>query len=708
MKKIYCILSLAAAFCAFTPFVKAQGIVASGEEWTESNGLGYRKYISEPNTEGVYYITLESFTTGKVEITQQSLPCDITLVLDTSGSMGYKMTSNSSGNDNSSNPDDWTRRKHLKNAVLAFIDAINDNDLYYPDDGDPTTPREPRPNRLGNRIGIITFAAQNTSSVKAPLTYLEGNGLSTLQSVVNSLAATGQTWADEGMQKAYTQQNFDDDTRKRRTTIMFTDGVPGGGTAWGSTTTQGGVTCLTTSSYNTWYCGNRVINYANDIKNITNEAKDIVSRVYTVSVINNPDNYTKVYLGKTSSEWLGATKMADLVRYNNTYYRFPEWNSTNIWANGDGTRNDDGKTYAYATTNATELKNIFETIASSSGGAEGELSSATVANVDVVSASFALPAGASDSSIEVYTVRYTGDTGTGTSTTHNFETETVGGKVVDKVVKAPNRTEEYLRKWKDSDDVEHEEMTDVDNAITWHLTASTTGGKMDKITVDGFDYANLWCGPDPTVTDGDYVGWHQGYKLVIKIPVRMDDEAVGGPSLNTNGPGSGIYVNGVNQFPFVSPQVSLPVNIHIRKEGLEVGESAKFRIDRSSDGGSTWTPVTSVFVTRTENDAKEGENAPITKIVGMPATDNSTPAKEYIYKIVEEPWTWSYNSGHTTTDRTDLLEVNPFIFTNTKKQNIDNKVKNGESKTFNEFLPGNTEGSYVDSKPRTTTTTTTP
>ena len=708
MKKIYCILSLAAAFCAFTPFVKAQGIIASGEEWTESNGLGYRKYISEPNTEGVYYITLESFTTGKVEITQQSIPCDITLVLDTSGSMGYKMTSNSSGNDNSSNPDDWTRRKHLKNAVLAFIDAINDNDLYYPDDGDPTTPREPRPNRLGNRIGIITFAAQNTSSVKAPLTYLEGNGLSTLQSVVNSLAATGQTWADEGMEKAYAQQNFNDDTRKRRTTIMFTDGVPGGGTAWGSTTTQGGVTCLTTSSYNTWYCGNRVINFANNIKNISDEAKDIVSSVYTVSVINNPDNYTKVYLGKTSSEWLGATKMADLVRYNNTYYRFPAWNSTNIWANGDGTRNDDGKTYAYATTNATELKNIFETIASSSGGAEGELSSATVANVDVVSASFALPAGASDSSIEVYTVRYTGDTGTGTSTTHNFETETVGGKVVDKMIKAPNRTEEYLRKWKDSDDVEHEEMTDVDNAITWHLTASTTGGKMDKITVDGFDYANLWCGPDPTVTDGDYVAWHQGYKLVIKIPVRMDDEAVGGPSLNTNGPGSGIYVNGVNQFPFVSPQVSLPVNIHIRKEGLEVGESAKFRIDRSSDGGSTWTPVTSVFVTRTENDAKEGENAPITKIVGMPATDNSTPAKEYIYKIVEEPWTWSYNSGHTTTDRTDLLEVNPFIFTNSKKANIDNKVKNGESKTFNEFLPGNTEGSYVDSKPRTTTTTTTP
>jgi len=707
MKKIYSIFALAAAFCAFAPVVKAQGITDSGGEWTEKNGLGYRKYISEPNTEGIYYITLESFTTGKVEITQESIPCDITLVLDYSGSMKRHMGDESNGNDNSTNPANWSRMKHLRNAVLEFIDAIEDNDRYYPDDGDPDTPREERPTRLGNKIGIITFAAKGGSKEQAPLTPLSGNGYSTLRSVINGLTSpNGETWADEGMNKAYSQLNINDDNRKRRTAILFTDGIPGGGYAWSRSTTIGGVKCMDNSTYNTWNCGNRVINFANNIKNLSNESKDIVSSVYTVSVINNPDEYTQVYLGKASSEWKGATKMADLEKYNNTYWKFPEWNSTDIWSNGNGTRNDDGKTYAYATTNATELKNIFSTIASSSGGAEGELSSSSIANVDVVSASFALPAGASDSSIEVYTVRYTGDN---TDGSHNFKTKTVGGKVVDDAIKAKTNTDTYTRHYKDDQGVEQvEENVDVDDAITWHLTASTSGGKKDKITVEGFDYANLWCGPDPTVTSGDYQGWHQGYKLVIKIPVKMDDEAVGGPSLNTNGPGSGIYVNGVNQFPFVSPQVSLPVNIHIRKEGLEVGESAKFRIDRSADGGNTWTPVTSVFVTRTENDAKEGENAPITKIVGMPATDNSTPAKKYIYKIVEEPWTWSYVSGHSTTDRTDLLEVNPFIFTNTKKNNIDNKVKNGESKAFNEFLPGNTEGSYVDSKPRTTTTTTTP
>ena len=186
MKKIYSILALATTFCAFTPFANAQGIVASGEEWTEKNGLGYRKYISEPNTEGVYYITLESFTTGKVEITKQSIPCDITLVLDYSGSMKSTL-SGGTASDNSSDQTKWSRMKHLRESVLAFINAIDDNDLYYPDDDDPSTPREPRPTRLGNRIGIITFAAKNNCKEQSPLRALGGNGLSTLKSGANSL-----------------------------------------------------------------------------------------------------------------------------------------------------------------------------------------------------------------------------------------------------------------------------------------------------------------------------------------------------------------------------------------------------------------------------------------------------------------------------------------------------------------------------------------
>lgn len=708
MKKIYNIIALVAALCVFTPFAKAQGVTYEGE-WIENNGFGYTKYISQPNTEGVYTITLESYTTGQVTVTHKSIPADIVLVLDCSGSMQYTM-SGGSANDNSSDQSKWSKKKVLKNAVTNFVNAIFENDTV-----DPET-HQPRTNPLGNRISIVTFAAKNASNTRVTLangSVTTGTGTASDPYKVNTaitnaintyIVSSGQTWADEGMQKAYNQVNFNDDSRKRRTVVLFTDGIPGGGTAWTSSENHSGVKCLTSGSYNTWSCGNNVINIANNIKNLSNPDKDIVSNVFTIMVAD-PSDYIRVYLGKTSSEWLGATKMADLVQYG-SYWRYPNWTTTpNIWANGDGTRNTDGKQYAYAATNASELNNIFDSIASSSGGSTAPLDEQTVSQVDVVSASFSLPEGADKNSIEVYTVRYTGDNADGT---HNFKTKTVGTETVDDLVKAPNSTDKYLKKWKDDQGVEHEEMTDIDNGITWDLTPSQTGStKKDKITVNGFDYANLFCGPDATVTTGPYAGWHQGYKIVIKIPVKMDGEAVGGPNLNTNGPGSGIYVNGVNQFPFVSPKVSLPVNIHIRKEGLEVGESAKFKIERTTDG-TNWTAVTSVFVTRTANDAKEGDNAPITKVIGMPATDDSTPAKEYVYRVVEEPWSWSYNSGASTPTSTDLLETNPFIFTNGKKENIDVKVRNGESKTFNEFLPGNTEGTYTDSKPRTTTTTTNP
>lgn len=709
MKKVYSIIAFAIALCAFTPFVKAQSNVKgnTGAGWQEKNGLAYNKTISEPTTDGIYTITLESFTTGKVTVTHESIPADIVLVLDVSGSMANTM-SGGSANDNSTDQSKWSKKKVLKNAVTSFVNAIFENDTV-----DPETHQQ-RTTALGNRVSIITFAGSASRRVSlAAGAVTTGTGTtadpfklsSTITNAIDTyITSSGTTWADKGMNLAYTEVNSCDDTRRRRTVVLFTDGIPGDGYAFNGTQTRGGQTCLTTNAYNTWNCANNVINKANDIKNLEDEAKDIKSTVFTVSVVQNPDTYVKRYLEKTSSEWLGATKMGTLTPYvynGTTYYLFPT-------DTGDGTRNNDGKTYAYSATTASELNNIFETIASSSGGSSAQLDDTSVSEVDIVSASFSLPAGADKNSIEVYTVRYVGDTTVGDKTIHHFDSITVNGKKVENLIKAPNRTEKYLRKWKDNQGTAHEEMTDVDNAITWDLTPSQTGStKKDKITVDGFDYANLWCGPDESVTSGDYVGWHQGYKIVIKIPVKMDDEAVGGPSLDTNGPGSGIYVNGVNQFPFVSPEVSLPVNIHIRKEGLEIGESAKFKIERTTDG-TNWSPVTSVFVTRTASDDKEGEGAPITKVVSLPATDNSTPAKEYVYRVSEEAWSWSYITGASTPTTTDLLEVNPFIFTNEKKANIDVKVRNAESKAYNEFTPGKTEGSYVDSKPRTTTTTTNP
>ena len=104
MKKIYNILLAGVVMLAFAPLSIAQQstdipfpadntIKFAPDEWNktyeidEESGVGYRKIISQPNTKGVYHILLEEFVTGREIKIRKSLPADIVLVLDVSGSM---------------------------------------------------------------------------------------------------------------------------------------------------------------------------------------------------------------------------------------------------------------------------------------------------------------------------------------------------------------------------------------------------------------------------------------------------------------------------------------------------------------------------------------------------------------------------------------------------------------------------------------------
>ena len=54
----------------------------------QNNGIHTDKYISDgPDVNGNYTLTLESFVTGKVTITESESPADIVLVMDYSSSM---------------------------------------------------------------------------------------------------------------------------------------------------------------------------------------------------------------------------------------------------------------------------------------------------------------------------------------------------------------------------------------------------------------------------------------------------------------------------------------------------------------------------------------------------------------------------------------------------------------------------------------------
>ena len=96
------------------------------DETTESgNGLEIRKSISEPDKDGNYTITLEAWVTGAVRNEAKSMPTDIVLVLDQSGSMDDPIGSlRYSGIDV-----DTAENIYLEHGDTTYIKV---GDAYYP------------------------------------------------------------------------------------------------------------------------------------------------------------------------------------------------------------------------------------------------------------------------------------------------------------------------------------------------------------------------------------------------------------------------------------------------------------------------------------------------------------------------------------------------------------------------------------------------
>ena len=688
MKKIYNILLAAVAMLAFTPLMSAQDIPFpadnkikfSSDEWNKQyeidtqSGVAYRKIISKPNSQGIYHIMLDAFVTGREIKINQAVRADIVLVLDVSTSMNRDM------NGNTTNVDANRRITALKNAVATFVDLIDQNDTENAPEGS---------SRLGNRIAIVPFGSSLSTSGSNQVRNFRGLGqAATIKQNVQDLTIpqNNGTNAHLGMERALTL--LQGSTAQIRTVVLFTDGNPGYTGEWdGANGYQqldaqyGGGRAY----QNTLNSANNTINYASQIKALSHDDEDptkrVIANVFTVSVINNPQPYTDVYLGKTSSNWKSdATSMGTytLSRSGSSWtgytYTVSGWNTTDIWANGNGTRNKtkdgaDETKYAITASNAAQLEAAFATIAQDTGGSSENLGEASVSTVDVVSASFTMPTGTTANSIRVYTAPCTS---VATSGQPSFGT----------MIQAKDRTDTYQPMKKENGVlVPDGNPKDVDDQIT-------TGLEGNKITVNGFDFSNLWCGE--IVENNTHVGWH-GYKVTILIPIKMNPEALGGVGVDTNGEGSGIFIDGKNEFPFISPKVNLPVNIIINKQGLDEGESSKFTILRKTASDSNWEEVTSVFVTRHKG---QDINAPRTRIEGLPATNKS--GVEYIYKVREDDWSWSYtltSDRELTTDDND----NPFTFTNSKKNRIDTKIRHAESKVTNTFKTG--EGAaYDDSK----------
>lgn len=714
MKQIYKYISIGFVLgaCSLTAF--AQGY---DPEHPTATGVNVMKSLSDPDENNDYTLTLETFAEGTSAVTSQSVPTDIILVLDTSSSMNstnytYQGTS-------------MSRLAAMRLVVEDFAKTVYDNDANA---------RSTDPNYAGDRIAIITYnrtanmVTDNWVNINQVVNKSGDTYSGSLITQIRGIGYSSGTRPDHGLEMAI-DRLLDGSPRSAReganlVVCMFTDGYPTDGR--GSGLGDANQSAQSTDHFDYPFAA-KALYYGSRIK------KDYGATLYTIGLITtvpkpqNPNgtsqqawqwrNYCRVL---AMCDWISSnypdadfdpdsiTSLAiESGSYTNpgTVYTGNQvvrpWR--NDWAynsNGDVITladfipgdeasgedvPEDG--YSQVVDDDTDFGAIFKTIAEASAGSASPATYDTQVR-DIVSNSFVLPEGFDENSVTVYTM--------------DIKDDASG--------------------WENQQELSSDDVSIVIKEVT-----DDSGEVRKELVVEGFDFSldDTYDAEHYTVTPGNWVGkrysdsehyYYAGKKLVIEFKIKANGEATGGEGTNSNHPDSGVYVvlrdddgniipgpDGKKQYvkvvSYPVPNTTLPLIIKITKTGLKRGESATFEIHRAeplmNDDGtyqtnalgkpmpntSTWKNWSKVILT---NKGEDGEA--VTKI--LYALD-----PHYVYEIEEDDWAWSYTlSGTGSTVNTSEVEVNPFNFHNTPKENT---VKHAEAVTINHFQ-GNESAAYEE------------
>lgn len=737
MKRAYNILLSVAALLAFAPFVSAQtdwsinGQIKDPKtgatlQWPNENGLheasdfAYSKDISSPQSDGTYWIRLESFSTGSASFIETAVPADIVLVLDLSTSMRASRGTSTQ----------VTTSKGLsyQDVVSARTEATN---YLYRDGNNATSSRyqlfaEEANGRYylyynasgTNNKNYLSSATQTTTNRNNAAYATSATGAIVTFSA-NSRLYTGSSriFALKDATAAFIEEINDNDKQEggtrlgnRLSLITFTSAATAHrhlvsltdtnvdeliSAVWDFSLTTGTRTDLGVLEANEELDGNvspgrtRTVVVFTDGEPYYNGVRNYTRPVEAAYPTKTTYDATVYAVGMFSSTQSSDSDVYKFMNYMSSNY--PEAQSFD----NHGTGSDKGFYYDVSDPNY-DLKKVFTDIAHQSGGSSTSLSAAS-SNVDVVSNSFILPEGTNTTNIDKVVKIFIAKLD---------EIDEDGEYVFLKEYLVGHVPEDYTYYELENGERVSDTPKKVDDGIT--VTLSGT----NEIRVKGFDYSSNFCGPVYKLNQPTVVDHYQGYKIIIMIPIKMNPDAVGGPDIKTNGAGSGIYVSDGATSAFVgyeSPKVSLPVNIHITKSGLKEGESAKFMIERAILPASgpvvysnlSWNYVSTVFVTKSKGMTTD----PVVYVRGLPANqdveiEGQTVHRSFVYRISEEGWSWSYDAK-TLPQYTDTENIdNPFKFSNVPIDNIDYKVRHAESKATNVFKPGVVEGNviYDDSK----------
>ena len=687
----------------------------------DHTGLVYSKEVQGPNAKGEYTIFLKSFVTGKADEEMIKIRSEIVLVLDVSGSMDWGMSdsdfiaNNTKYSYNTIN-NSSTKYYYLYNNEFCQVrankdggyhylevaidgywrrftdykygasDTLFDGTLYYVAEGRSRLEslKDAVNSFIGeiikdnpeNRIALVKFAndsyypGETATSTNATGNHFKGSANYT--EIVNGfLPCTSTTLTNNvGNLKAggATAADFGMNKAMALINTLYTGTKPNEDT--------NKLVIFFTDGEPTYGIGfqdnvaDKAITVAKDLKALTSYTIKTKSgqtfsekvRVYSIGTFDNPSDKVETYMSRLSSN-------------------FP--NATGVGTGQEGTGGSDAYGYSIIASDKESLIKAFGKISSAVALPDITVDASSTV-VDVMSKSFTLPAGTDASTVQVWETDATGYD----ETNHEFTFST--------------------------DKKDWDNITDVPKLLD-------TDPETNKVTVTGWPFDKNACAlkTDKTV---------MGKQLILEIPIEMGPSAVGGPGVGTNGSGSGISYRDENNNPqtlyFETPNIGLPISLHIRKEGLKKGESAKFKIQRMWDGkatipddvvieANTWQDYTSVFVTRRSTDTETGNTAPLVKIVGL--------HPGFTYRIIEEDWSWSYslskvhgskyvinpetqvetisdiemsngsstNNWEGNTVLSTSINMNPFIFVNAKKavevEDGITSVRHAESIVRNEF-----------------------
>ncbi len=668
-----------------------------------AQAVRYDKKISGPNEKGVFTLNLEAYATGSVTV--ETKPADIILVLDKSGSMAYNMSGTQTSGVSTRNQ----RISALKEAVQGFVQSLKDN---------PVTDQY-RDTYGGHRVAIVWFSGEAVWGGSYYNPTFEGTtnevyeGITGLNQFINvenlTTTAASTDYYYQQAQVTYNGNNLlgvdaDGGTKadygmRRAKQILseqtYSDKPNRSRLVVFFTDGDPGLWAewtKTNSNYqfqvdDTWDTADGCISAANDIKN----SPDYSATVYSVGLFSKAEgttDRTTTYLSYTSSDYTDKTAMAT---------------SQNDWV-------PISKDKSIIVSSASELNNIFSSISQSAASA----ASGSSVLVDIVASNFNIPTNTNLGEVKVYQVPCTQASATSLI---SFSPRTATGDLA----------------WED---------------ITSSIGLDKSKQAQGEISVTGFDYASNWCGWDGSANNGR--GAAHGSKLVLEIPITVKDDIVGGPSMDTNAPGSKLIVKNkagevIEELEFISPIVKVPVTIWIQKTGL-LSSTADETVQGHEDN-AVFTIRKIKFVGRYETDAngnqleggkhidyyfKKGEwddkTGPeftvngvkttvlwktFTKVsVNMKEGDHSGIAKisgldpDYVYRIEEDAWAhlgYDFDPDATaqytlewdaTTERYKELS-NPFVFDNTPKP----KAFYAEDVSRNVFNPGSARPTETPTEP---------